>query len=65
GQLAAVRVGLAVAPLPEAVADGHPDLAPLRGHLPELPACALALVVPARPGRAVRAVAEAVRGAYG
>ncbi|MGJ3262638.1 MAG: LysR family transcriptional regulator [Salinarimonas sp.] len=65
GQLAAARIGLAVAPLPEAVAAGHAELAPVRACLPELPACALALLVSSRPGRAVRAVAEAVRGAYG
>ncbi|GGK33826.1 LysR family transcriptional regulator [Salinarimonas ramus] len=65
GQLAAARLGLALAPLPEAVAAGYDDLARVTQGLPDLPACDLALLAPARPSRAVRAVTEAVRVAYG
>ncbi len=65
GQLAAVRVGLAVAPLPASVIAGEGEIEPARGALPALPDCRLALVASGGPSRAVDGVAAELVRAFG
>lgn len=64
GQVAAARIGLGVAPLPESVIAGERELAPLPG-LPPLPPCAIALIMTRRPGKAIQTLRGALVMAYG
>lgn len=65
GQVAAVKAGLAVAPLPRSVVDGFAREEPVRADLPPLDDVRIALVMAARESRALEALGEALATAYG
>lgn len=65
GQLSAVRVGLAVAPVPLSVVEGEPGIEVIRDSLPPLPDCRLGLVGDVRASRAISSTAAEIAAVFG
>lgn len=65
GQVAAVKAGLAVAPLPRSIVNEFAKDEPIRSDLPPLGDARIALVSGGKEGPALKALADALAVAYG